>query len=129
MLGPGMRNPLAKARHLGSAHTGTGHFLTQRTTAAANLFLVTAFVVILASLAGASYEEALATLRNPFIAIVMLLAILNVTLHMRVGMQVIIEDYMHGESLKFVALIANVFYTAAIALASVFAVLKVNFGS
>lgn len=125
----GMRTTLGKVRHLGSAHSGTGHFWTQRLTAVLNLILVTATFAVLVSLSGAGYEETVATLTNPFVAILLLLTIINVSTHMRLGMQVFIEDYVHGESLRLLALIANTAFSAAVALAALYAVLKLNFGS
>lgn len=126
---PGMRTTLGKVRHLGSAHTGTGHFWQQRLTAVVNLILVTATLLVLVSLSGAGYEETVATLTNPFVAILLLLTILNVAIHMRLGMQVVIEDYVHDETTRLLALIANTAFSVAVALAAAFAVLMLNFGS
>jgi len=128
MLNPGMRSDLARARHLGSARSGTGHFWLQRMTAVINPFVVFGFLAILVSLSGAGYEETVRTLRSPVVAIVMLLAILNISAHMRTGMQVIVEDYIHEEPTKLVLFIANTAFTAVVALTAAFAVLKLSFG-
>jgi len=123
-----MRTPLGRVRGLGSAGTGTEHFFLQRVTAAANLLLMLAFIVIVIRLAGASYAEARAVLGQPLVSIIILLTLLSVTIHMRLGMQVVIEDYVHTEGLKVLLIVANTFFTIAIALAGAFAVLKISLG-
>jgi succinate dehydrogenase / fumarate reductase membrane anchor subunit len=124
-----MRTPLKTARQLGSAKEGADHFWKQRVTAVANLFLVAFLVWLIASLIGADHATVKQTLANPLIAIALLALIVSGTTHMRVGMQVIIEDYVHSEGLKIAALMLNTFFAAAIALASIFAILKLNFGA
>ncbi len=123
-----MRTPLGRVRGLGSARSGTEHFFVQRLTALANLILTVAFIIIVISLAGASYAETRAMLGNPFVAVIILLTLLSVSIHMRIGMQVVIEDYVHAEGLKVLLIIANTFFTTAIALAGAFAVLKISLG-
>ena len=122
------RTPIARVRGHGSARTGTSHFWHQRLTAVANLFLVSAFVVILVSLLGRSHATVTQTLRSPFVAIVMLLMVGSVTYHMKLGMQVIIEDYVHDEKWKMAAIIANTFFAIAVAAACVYALLDLSFG-
>ena len=129
MLNPGTRTSLGRVRFLGAAGEGTGHFWRQRLTALANRFLVLAFLAILVSLSGAGYEETVATLGNPFVAIVILLAVLNISIHMRLVMQVIIEDYVHSEIPKFALLIGNWLFSWAVALTAAFAVLKIALGA
>ena len=126
--GMAMTTPLKRARGLGSAHEGPEHFMKQRITAAANLVLLSFAVGLIASLAGADLATVKATLAHPVVAIALLALIVSVTVHMRIGMQVIIEDYIHGEGLKMLLLLANTFFAAAIAAVSIFAVLKLSFG-
>ena len=122
------RTPLARVRGLGSARSGTEHFWRQRLTAVANVPLTIAFVLLVVSLLGRNHAAAQQILGTPLVAIVILLFIGSVTYHMRIGMQVIIEDYVHDEKLKIALIMLNVFYTLAIGLASAFAILKLSFG-
>jgi succinate dehydrogenase / fumarate reductase membrane anchor subunit len=128
MTREGLRTPLGRIRGLGAAKAGTEHFWRQRMTAVANIPLTLAFVVIVASLLGRSHAGAAQILGSPVVAIVMLLFILSVTNHMRIGMQVIIEDYVHGELLKMLLLMLNTFFTVAVGLASAYGLLKLSFG-
>jgi succinate dehydrogenase / fumarate reductase membrane anchor subunit len=123
-----MKTPLGRVRGLGSAHAGTGHFWLQRLTAVANVVLVTAFLIIMVALAGSSHATIVAKLNNPFVAILILATFVSVLTHMRIGMQVIIEDYVHTDVRKIALLMANTFYTFAVGLIAVYAVLKINFG-
>ena len=128
MSGTQFRTPLARVRALGSAKSGTGHFWHQRLTAVANVPLTIAFVLILVSLLGRSHATVVQTLSSPLVAIVMLLFIGSITYHMKLGMQVIIEDYVHDEKWKLAAVIANIFFAVAVGLAAVYAILKLSFG-
>jgi succinate dehydrogenase / fumarate reductase, membrane anchor subunit len=123
-----MRSPLRQVRGLGSAKSGTEHFWHQRLTAMANIPLTIGFVVIVASLMGRNHAAVVQILGSPLVAVLMLLFILSASLHMRIGMQVIIEDYVHDEVAKFTMLIANTFFAVVVALASAFAILKLSFG-
>ena len=124
-----MRTPLKNARRLGSAKEGADHFWKQRLTAVANLFLVTLLVGLLAALAGADHATVKRTLANPFVALLLLLLVLSGTIHMRLGMQVIIEDYVQGELCKVVLLMLNTFFAILVGVTCVFAVLKLSVGA
>lgn len=119
-----MKTALNKVRGLGSAKEGTDHFWKQRVTAVANLFLITLFIILIISLLGSSHAEVAETLASPFWAVIVLLLIISGLVHMRLGMQVIIEDYVHGEKSKLLLLMANTFFTVLIGGFSILAVLK-----
>lgn len=124
-----MRTPLARVRGLGSAKAGSEHFWLQRVTAVANVFLTAFLVFTVVRLAGADYATARAALTEPLTAILMLLLVLSGMYHMRLGMQVIIEDYVQSEGLKIVSLMLNTFFAIFIGLACVYAVMKLSFGA
>jgi len=123
-----IRTPIGRVRGLGSARSGTGHFWHQRLTAVANVPLTIAFIIILVSLLGRSHATVVQVLGAPLVAIVMLLFIGSIAYHMKLGMQAIIEDYVHDEKWKFAAVIGNIFFCIAIGLAATFAILKLSFG-
>ena len=123
-----MRTPMSRVRGLGSAREGTSHFVRQRLTALANVPLIIAFVLILLTVQGAGYQGTIDVLSSPFVALIMLAVVLSAVIHMRLGMQVIIEDYIHTEGLKMLLLAANTIFAAAIGLMSVYALLKIAFG-
>lgn len=123
-----MRTPLGQVRGLGAAKSGTEHFWLQRMTAVANLPLVIFFVGVVVALAGSSHAGATALLGTPWVALPMLLLTLSVVVHMRLGMQTIIEDYVHHELWKTGALMANTFFAVAVGLSCAFALLKISFG-
>jgi succinate dehydrogenase / fumarate reductase membrane anchor subunit len=123
-----MSTPLARVRGLGAAKSGTEHFWRQRLTAVANVPLTIAFVLILVSLLGRNHAAAAQILGSPLVAIIMLLCIVSITIHMRIGMQVVIEDYVHDEPARLILLMANTFFAFAVALASAYGILKLSFG-
>lgn len=123
-----MRTPLGRVRGLGPARSGTSHFWLQRLTAMAQIPLAIYFVFLVASLAGASHATVATTLGRPVVAILLLAAIFSIVLHMRAGMQIVIEDYVHGEGAKIALVVINTFFSFGVGLAAAFAVFRISFG-
>lgn len=123
-----IRTPLARVRGRGAARSGTRDFWRQRLTAVANVPLTIAAIIIMITLLGRNQTAVAQILGAPLVAIIMLLFVASVTVHMRIGMQVIIEDYVHDESTKLTLIMANTFFAIAVALASAFGILKLSFG-
>ena len=124
-----VRSPIARVRGLGAARTGVGHWSAQRLTAIANVLLVLWFVFSTLVLAGAGYAEVRTWLATPLSASLMILLIISTFYHARLGLQVVVEDYVHDEAGKLVALIAIPLATFALAVTCIVAVLKVALGS
>jgi succinate dehydrogenase / fumarate reductase, membrane anchor subunit len=123
-----LRTPLARVRGLGSARSGTEHFWRQRLTAVANVPLTIAFVVIVVSLLGRNHAYVVQILGSPLVAMLMLLFIGSSIYHMRIGMQVIIEDYVHDEVTKLVLVMLNTFFAIVVGLTAAYAIFKLSFG-
>ena len=120
--------PLKKARGKGSTKSGTGHFWQQRITGVAALMLSLVYVVLLLKLQGDDYATVMATLANPFVAVLMIAFLAVSAWHMKIGMQVIIEDYVNQPLLRVLALMANSFFSALVGIASAVALIKITFG-
>jgi len=123
-----MRTPLARVRSLGSSHSGTSDFWRQRLTAVAMTVLIVPVIVVVLMLIGSNQAGAKQIFSSLPIAIIMLLFIVASAWHMKIGMQVVIEDYVHNEKIKLVSVIANNFFCVAVALASIYAILKMSSG-
>jgi succinate dehydrogenase / fumarate reductase membrane anchor subunit len=123
-----MRTPLARVRSLGASHSGTGDFWRQRVTAVAMTLLIVPVIVVVMMLLGRNQAGAAQVLGSPLVAIIMLLFIIASAWHMKIGMQVVIEDYIHNEKLKLATIMANNFFSIAVALASIYAILKLSSG-
>ncbi len=124
-----LRTPLAQIRGLGSAREGVGHWKMQRLTAVANVVLVSWFLISSVSLAGASYEETRAWLASPLSATCMLLLTTSAFYHAKLGLQVVIEDYVHHEGIKLAALLGITLACVALGVACAVAILKTSLGS
>ena len=124
-----IRTPLAWVRGLGSAKQGVRHFWHQRITALALIPLTLWFVWALTSHVGADYATMRAWLSTPWTTILMLFLIITCFYHMRLGVQVVIEDYIHSEPGRIALLVLNSFVAYGLGIACTFAVLKISLGS
>jgi succinate dehydrogenase membrane anchor subunit len=125
---PSMRTPLARVRSLGSSHSGTSDFWRQRLTAVAMTVLIVPVILVVLMLLGSNQAGAKQIFSSLPIAIIMLLFIIASAWHMKIGMQVVIEDYVHNEKIKLASVMANNFFCIAVALASIYAILKMSSG-
>jgi succinate dehydrogenase / fumarate reductase membrane anchor subunit len=125
---PSMRTPLGRVRNLGSSHSGTTDFWRQRLTAVAMTLLIIPVLVIIMMLIGSNQAGAKLILGSLPVAIILILFIIASAWHMKIGMQVVIEDYVHNEKLKLASIMANNFFSFAVALASIYAIFKLSSG-
>jgi succinate dehydrogenase / fumarate reductase membrane anchor subunit len=125
---PSMRTPLGRVRNLGASHSGTKDFWYQRLTAVAMTLLIVPVLVVILMLIGRNQAGAAQILGSLPIAIILLLFIAVSAWHMKIGMQVVIEDYVHNEKLKLASIMANNFFCFAVASASIYALLKLSSG-
>jgi succinate dehydrogenase membrane anchor subunit len=123
-----MRTPLGRVHGLGSAKTGTHEFWLQRMTAIAGIPLTLAGLFLVISLTGRSYPAVKQIIGSPLVAVLMMLFVISNVVHMRIGVQVVIEDYVHDHTQKLTLVILNNFFAWAVGLACIFAVLKISFG-
>lgn len=118
---------IGRVRGLGSAKSGAHHWWLQRVTAAANVLLLLWFVVSLLRLPALDYVTVVKWIQSPLVAVPLILMTVNVFWHLRLGMQVFLEDYLHEGGTRVAALIALNFYTVGGAALAIFAVLKIAF--
>ena len=123
-----MRTPLGRVRGLGSAKSGTEAFWLQRMTAIASIPLTLAGLVLVISLTGRSYPAVRQILGSPLIAVLMMLFVIANATHMKIGVQVVIEDYVYDKNKKLTLVMLNNFFAWAVGLACIFAILKISFG-
>jgi len=123
-----MRTPLGRVRGLGSAKSGTEEFWLQRITAIASIPLTIAGLFLVISLTGRTYPAVKQILGSPLVAVLMMLFVIANALHMKIGVQVVIEDYVHDKLQKLTLITINNFFAWAVGLACIFAVLKISFG-
>lgn len=122
-------SPLNRVLGLGSAKEGAEHWWVQRLTAVALAPLGLWLALALGGLDDLSYDSVAGFIREPLNSILLILTLLTLSYHSQLGVQVVVEDYVHGPSVKVLAIVAVSFAHVAVAVAGVFAVLKVAFGA
>jgi succinate dehydrogenase / fumarate reductase membrane anchor subunit len=123
-----LRTPLGKVRKLGPAGSGTSDFWQQRITGVAMTLLILPVIVVIMMLLGRNQAGAAQIVGSPLIALTLILFIIASAIHMKIGMQVVIEDYVQNEKLKLMTVMANNFFSIAVALAAIFAIFKLSSG-
>lgn len=123
----GNGTPLGRVRGLGASHHGTGHWLQQRLTALGNLLLVSWFVVSLIRLPLSDHGAVVRWASNPTVAFALILMVVSVFWHLRLGLQVLIEDYVHGEATRLLAIVILNFYAIGGAAYGIFAIARIAF--
>ena len=121
-----LRNPLARAKGLGSAKDGTTHWWHQRLTAIALMLLTPWFVILMVGLVGDDLATVRATLSQPLTAILLTAFVLSLFWHARLGLQVVIEDYVHGATELLLQVVVKFAYALA-AIASLLAIGRIVF--
>ena len=120
-----LRTPLARVRGLGSAKEGVGHFILQRATAIAQVFLVPWFLISVLYVAPGGHDAVIDWVAKPWNAVLILLVFASVLNHMRLGLQVIVEDYILRTLTKATLLLLNTFFAVLLFVAAAFSVLKI----
>ena len=123
-----LRTPLNRARGLGSAKDGLHHWWAQRLTALALIPLVVWFAISLVMLSGADYAIARAWIGSPIVMVLLILTIVIGLHHGQLGMQVVIEDYVHNEGVKLALIVGIRFLAVFFGLAAAVAILRIGFG-
>ena len=109
--------------------SGTAHFWHQRVTALANVPLVIFLLWFIVSHLGAARADVVASVQNPFTAILLILSFISILWHMRLGMEMVLEDYVQDGRMLRTSLLLNTLFTAAAGVAALYAILKMSFGS
>lgn len=119
---------IGRVRGLGSAKHGSMHWWRQRVTAVGNLFLVTWFVVSMFRLPSFDHGAIVQWIGSPIVAVPLILMTISVFYHLRLGLQVIVEDYVHEEAGKILFVLLLNFYAVAGSALAIFSILKIAFG-
>ena len=118
---------IGRVRGLGSAKSGAHHWILQRFTAVGNLLLVLWLIFSILQMPGLDYESVVGWLSQPLVAVPMALMLVSIFWHLKLGLQVLIEDYVHDDALKFVAIMLLNFYAIGGAALGIFAIAKIAF--
>ena len=123
-----LRSPLNRARGLGSAKDGLHHWWAQRLTALALIPLVIWFAISLVTMSGADYGMVRAWIGSPVVMVLLILTIVIGLHHGQLGLQVVIEDYVHNDGIKLALIVAVRFIAVLFGLAAVVAIMRIGFG-
>jgi succinate dehydrogenase / fumarate reductase, membrane anchor subunit len=123
------RTPLGRVVGLGSAKSGVHHWWMERVTAIAAVPLVLFLIGFVLATAGGGHQAVITAIRHPVAAVLLILAIITIVRHMQLGMQVILEDYVHGKLTLLACLLANNLFCIAVAVAGAAAVIAICFGA
>jgi len=123
-----LKTPLARVHGLGSAKSGTHHWWLHRVTAVAQIPLVIFFVVSIVGNVGGDYESWMLWIQHPVVAVLMILFIANTCYHFRLGLQVLIEDYVHEKGIRLLSMLGLTFGSVLLATVGIFSILKISFG-
>jgi len=123
-----LKSPLGRVRGLGSAKDGTHHFWIQRLTALAIIPLTLWLIISIISLVGAGREDVVNWLANPLAALLLILFAVAVFWHMKLGLQTVIEDYIHSEGMKLAAIVLNNFICIFLGAAVVLSTISMHLG-
>ena len=123
------RNPMKTARGLGSAKTGTSHFIRQRSTAIALAFLAVYVLGLLIFCMTSDYAQAREVVKHPLNAIVLIAFVVSMLWHSKLGIQVVIEDYVHTPLAAMALQLLNIFVNAIAAIAGVLAIVRIALGA
>lgn len=118
---------IGRVRGLGSAKSGAHHWIVQRFTAVGNLLLVLWLIFSIVQMPGLDYESVVSWLAQPLVAVPMMLMLVSIFWHLKLGLQVLIEDYVHDDGLKFFAVLILNFYAIGGAALGIFAIAKIAF--
>ncbi len=124
-----LRTPLGKVLGRGTAKEGTGHFFGQRVSGVALLLLGLWFACSLATMPGFEHVDALAFIGAPINGVLLLLLLASLAYHSSLGVQVVIEDYVHGHGLKLLSLVISRFAHSFLLVASIYAIIKIGLGA
>jgi len=124
-----LRTPLGRVLGLGAAKDGTSHFWGQRLSALALLLLGSWFVISLSTTTDFSHGAVIAEVQRPINGILLLLLLVTMAYHSLLGVQVVIEDYVHSRVLKLAALVVSRFAHVLITAAAIYSILKIGLGA
>ena len=124
-----LRTPLGNVLGLGSAKEGTGHFWGQRLSGVGLLILGLWFVYSILVIPGFTHSDALTFIATPMNGVLLLLLVVTMSYHSTLGVQVVIEDYVHGHGLKLAALVISRFAHTFLAVAAIYAIIRIGLGT